>query len=144
MDNSVEIPGYKYYVDPLTGSRPDVFVAFLNIAASPGGRVNGRLTEVSPGELAELDRRERNYARVDVTDGMAGAVGGTVWSYVGTREARDRFTRGLGTGRVVVQEDYYEQVRRAFADAAPDGLADFERLTAPPSCPIIGLRRVDL
>ncbi|HEY5197279.1 MAG TPA: gamma-glutamylcyclotransferase family protein, partial [Solirubrobacteraceae bacterium] len=77
MDNSLDIPGYKYYVDPATGSRPDVFVAFLTISASPGGRVNGALIEVSAGDLVELDRRERNYARVDVTDRLARAADGT-------------------------------------------------------------------
>lgn len=148
MDNGVEIPGYKCYVDPVTGRRPDVFVAFLNITPSPGSLVNGTLSEVSTGELADLDRRERNYARIDVTedvtDGGGGAIGGTVWCYVGTPEARERFARGSGGGRVVIQADYHARVRRAFADAAPGGLREFDRLTAPPTCPIIGLRRVDL
>jgi hypothetical protein len=79
-----------------------------------------------------------------VTDGLAGAVGGTVWAYVGTDEARERFASGLRASRVVIQADYYERVRRAFAGGGPDGLAEFERLTAPPACPIVALRRVDL
>ncbi|HEY5196914.1 MAG TPA: hypothetical protein VIJ51_07790, partial [Solirubrobacteraceae bacterium] len=72
------------------------------------------------------------------------AAGGTVWSYVGTPEARERFADGQRAGRVVIQEDYYEGVTRAFAAAAPGGRAEFERLTARPSCPIVGLRRVAL
>ncbi|MEA2371811.1 MAG: hypothetical protein QOH12_2205 [Solirubrobacteraceae bacterium] len=144
MDNSLDIPGYKCFVDPQTASRPDVFVAFLSISPAPGGRVNGRLIEVSTDDLVELDRRERNYVRVDVTDRLAGAAGGTVWSYVGTPEAHERFAGGLRSGRVVIGDEYYESVRRAFADGAPDGLAEFERLTAPPPCPIVALRRVSL
>ncbi len=144
MDNSLDIPGYKFFVDRRTGSRPDVLVAFLSISAAPGDRVNGRLIEVSPDDLAGLDQRERNYARVDVTARLAGAGVGTVWAYVGRPEARERFAGGLRTGRVVIGDEYYESVRRAFADSGRDGLAEFERVTDPPPCPIVGLRRVAL
>src|SRR3954452_9313466 len=43
MDNSRDLPGYKYYVDPRTGERPRVFVAFLDLAPDPRARVNGVL-----------------------------------------------------------------------------------------------------
>jgi hypothetical protein len=144
MDNGVDLPGYKCFVDPRTGARPDVFVAFLNISPAPGARVNGGLIEVSDDELAALDRRERNYARVDVSDGVLGAAGRPIWAFVGTPEAGERCARGLHTSRLVIQEAYHEAVRRAFADADPRGLGEFDRLTAPPPCPIVALRRVDL
>jgi hypothetical protein len=80
MDNGVDLPGYKCFVDPRTGARPDVFVAFLNISPAPGARVNGGLIEVSDDELAAFDRRERNYARVDVSDGVLGAAGRPIWA----------------------------------------------------------------
>src|SRR6202051_1916397 len=61
MDNSVSLPGYKYYLDAGDSSRPEVFVTFLNLLPAPGHRVNGMLVPVGPEELIELDRRERNY-----------------------------------------------------------------------------------
>ena len=35
MDNSVDLPGYKHYVDP-DGARPDVKVTFLNLVEAAG------------------------------------------------------------------------------------------------------------
>ena len=35
MDNTRDLPGYKYYVAP-DGTRPAVFVAFLDVAAGRG------------------------------------------------------------------------------------------------------------
>jgi hypothetical protein len=144
MDNTVDLPGYKCYVDPRTGRRPDVLVAFLNISPSVGDRVNGTLLEVSAGDLDELDRRERNYDRVDVSAALVPTVTGTVWAYVGKPEACERFASGLRAGRVVVGEDYHAAVRHAFAAAAPGGLAEFDELTVAAPCPIVALRRVDL
>ena len=40
MDNRRDLPGYKWYADQ-SGRRPEVFVAFLDIAECPGGQVNG-------------------------------------------------------------------------------------------------------
>src|SRR5215218_6013856 len=62
MDNRVTIPGYKYYLDE-AGERPEVFVTFLNLVAGDG--VDGVVLEVP--DIAALDARERNYARVEVT-----------------------------------------------------------------------------
>ncbi len=41
MDNSVELPAYKHYLDERGESRPAVFVTFLNLAPAPGEAVNG-------------------------------------------------------------------------------------------------------
>jgi cation transport regulator ChaC len=143
MDNTVDLPGYKHYIDPVTRTRPDVFVTFLNIEPTPGTRVNGSLIEVSSDELAALDARERNYARIDVSAALAAGVDGTVWSYSGTTGGIDRFALGMRTGRAVIQRDYHDLVRRQFAALGPDGLRDFERLTGSPPCPIVDLRRVE-
>ena len=36
MDNREVVPGYKVYVDPATGERPAVEVAYLSITPAPG------------------------------------------------------------------------------------------------------------
>jgi hypothetical protein len=56
MDNAVAIPGYKVYV-AADGSRPDVCVAFLDVAEDPGGCVTGVCMPVDAPALAALDRR---------------------------------------------------------------------------------------
>jgi cation transport regulator ChaC len=145
MDNTVDLPGYKHYVCRRTGVRPAVFVTFLNIEPAPSGEVNGILIDVSAVDLVELDARERNYARVDVSAGVAGRARGTVWAYVGTPAAGARFAAGLRAGRAVVGRDYYDLVRSQFAalDGDGAGLAEFDRLTPSPACPVVELRRVD-
>ena len=137
MDNRRTIPGYKYYVDPETGERPPVRVTFLNVYAAAGS-VNGVALPVSPEELGRLDRRERNYDRIDVTERLDADLGGTVWTYIGSAAARERFE----TGPAVVAQDYFDAIRGDFA--ATGGLEAFERSTDPLTVPLRRLRRVDV
>jgi hypothetical protein len=144
MDNSVSLPGYKYYLDAGDSSRPEVFVTFLNLIAAPGGRVNGMLVPVSAEELLELDRRERNYTRREVTTSIEPAAGGRVWSYFGKPEACRRFAAGLHAARAVVDESYLERVRTGFEALGDNALAEFELSTDPHGCRTLKLLRVDL
>lgn len=144
MDNSVSLPGYKYYLDAEDSSRPEVFVTFLNLVPTPGHRVNGILVPVSAEELVELDRRERNYARREVTTSIEQAAGGRVWSYFGKPEASQRFATGLRAARAVIDESYLERVRAGFEALSDDALAEFERSTDPHGCRTLKLLRVDL
>ena len=128
MDNSVDLPGYKYYVDD-AGERPAVMVTFVNLVEADDS-VNGMVFPVDASELELLDRRERNYERR--------RVGDRLWAYVGIEAALARYEAGPS----VVSREYLELVRAGF-DAAGE-LERFERTTAPPAVPVLGLRRVDL
>jgi hypothetical protein len=129
MDNAVDLPGYKAWLAP-DGSRPALHVAFLDLEAAPGERLEGAL--VAAADLPALDRRERNYRRVDVTDRVAGAPArARVWTYVGLPEARDRLTRARAGGTAVVAEPYLRAVEAAFGPVAVD-------------LPVRRLRRVEL
>ena len=127
MDNTVDLPGYKYYVDATTGERPAVKVAFLDLAPAPHERVHGVVFEVDEERLRELDSRERNYERRMVVSDPP------TYAYIGTPEARERFK----TGPTVVARAYFELVQ-----------SGFERLgcgsSGPPPVPIRDLERVDL
>ena len=138
MDNRRTIPGYKYYVDPDTGERPPVRVTFLNVYPAAEGGVNGIAFPVSAEALAELDGRERNYDRIDVTRQIDADLGGTVWTYLGSDAARERFA----TGPAVVAQDYFDAIRAGFAAAG--GLDAFDRSTDPLTVPLRRLRRVDV
>jgi len=144
MDNSVSLPGYKYYLDAEGSSRPEVFVTFLNLVPAPGHRVNGMLVPVGAEELVELDRRERNYSRREVTTSIEQADGARVWSYFGKPEASQRFAAGLHAARAVIDEAYLERVRAGFEALSDDALAEFERSTDPHGCQTLKLLRVDL
>jgi hypothetical protein len=142
MDNSVDLPGYKYYVDPATAERPAVFVAFLNLVeAADSGAVNGIAFPVSAEELAALDRRERNYERRAVA--LPG-IDGPVWAYVGSAAARARYDGAAARGAAVVDRSYFELVRAGFGKLGADALMRFDQSTDPPPVPVRSLRRVEL
>jgi cation transport regulator ChaC len=141
MDNSRTIPGYKHYVDGATGERRPWFVTFLNLVRDEQARVNGLLFAADASLLEQLDRRERNYERVDVSDAVLEPVDGQVWAYVGLQDAVRRFELGRRTARAVISREYHERVCDDFAGAG--ALQRFEELTDPPSCPILDLRRID-
>lgn len=122
MDNTLTIPGYKYYVDP-AGRRPRVCVTFLNLV--PGGGVHGALLEVD--DFADLDARERQYERVDVSHAVDAP--GPVVAYIGRAEAVARFEAAHARRRAVAQRSYVESM-----------LA----IAAPPALPVLDLTRVDL
>ena len=127
MDNRETIPGYKCYLDE-AGSRPEVYVTFLNLVEGPG--VDGVAIPVD--DFAPLDARERNYARVDVTDAVDADLGGPVYAYHGRDEAVARFEAGHRGGRAVVARAYLDGVRAAFPELAP------------PPLPVRDLTRIDL
>ena len=138
MDNTKDLPGYKYYVDAETGERPPVSVAFLDLAAEEGERVNGVVFPVDDKRLAELDARERNYRRRRVE--LDPPIGGATYAYFGTPEARARFE----TGPTVVARAYLDLVRASFDRLGPSEAALFEASTDPAPVPIGNLERIDL
>jgi hypothetical protein len=140
MDNTVEVPGYKCYLDP-DGARPAVSVCFLDIDLddSPGACVNGVCLPVAAGELAALDRRERNYERIDVSDRLPGAGGARVWAYRGSADGRARFDDGVRAGTAVIHAGYLEAVRTGFRV-----LGEAEWAACAPSLDSGGLRVLEL
>jgi hypothetical protein len=128
MDNRRDLPGYKYYTDE-TGRRPSAFVTFLDVRPwdTDGAAVNGLCLPVGEPELVALDRRERNYERVDISDRVA-ADGARVWAYVGSPEGRGRYDEGRDAGTAVIDATYLRVVDAAFA-----GLGEAEHRRCHPS-----------
>ena len=154
MDNRHDHPGYKYYTDQ-AGRRPVAFVAFLDLRPSPapGATVNGVCVPVTDAELAQLDLREHNYERLDVSD-RVDAGGVRVWAYVGSAAGRDRApTRGRAgsarsTGRAggtaVIDATYVRAVEAAFARLGEDEHRLCRASLAPAGIPVVELTRHDL
>jgi gamma-glutamylcyclotransferase (GGCT)/AIG2-like uncharacterized protein YtfP len=117
MDNTKTIAGYKFYVDPVTGERPAVYVVYLAIRPEPGATVAGELLPVDDALLAALDARERNYDRRDVSEHVELDVGARVWAYLGSEAGRARCAAGRAAGTAVISEGYLASVP---VDAPPD------------------------
>jgi hypothetical protein len=143
MDNTRDLPGYKYFVDARTGERPAVFVSFLNLVRSPGDAVNGVVFPAGE-RLPLFDRRERNYARHDVSRDLDEAFDGPVFAYLGLDDARERFATGVRAGTAVISRAYHDKVRSDFAALGAEALARFDATTDAPAVPLRDLRRVDL
>jgi len=58
----------KHFLDPETGERPRIRVAYLDLHERPGSAVNGLALPVDAKRLSALDAREVNYRRVEVTE----------------------------------------------------------------------------
>ncbi len=123
MDNRVDIPGYKHFVDE-HGGRPAVYVCFLDLRPDPGSTVHGVAIEVD--DLEALDARERNYDRVEVAPGL--------YTYVGSADGRARRDRGLEEGTARISRQYAERVEAGFAALGLPYAVD------PDPCPRADLR----
>lgn len=142
MDNRLDLSGYKYYTDE-RGRRPEVYVAYLDIHEQTQGSVNGVCIPVDEGRLLDLDARERNYERVDVSDHL-GVDGVRIWAYVGSVAGRRRLAEGRALGQAVIDAGYLGLVRNAFRLL---GSAEYEACApslAPGELPVVDLTRVDL
>ena len=143
MDNRDLIPGYKRYVDPRTGRRPALYVAFLDLSADPTGTVNGVCVPITGQRLAELDRRERQYERVNLGARLP-ELGGRVWTYLGSDDGRARRQAGDRAGTTVVARAYRDAVLAGFDALGPGARAAFDLSTDDCGCPVIDLVRHDL
>jgi len=144
MDNRLDIPGYKFYVDSNTGLRPDIYVTFLNVRRSCDSSIAGVLFRVDSEQLAELDRRERNYQRIEITNMLDRPVKGRVWVYVGLPEAEQRFKLGLLSKTAVIDRDYFELICEAYLSQGEEAAADYLATTVKPTVPLMKLKRIDL
>ena len=128
-NNRVTTDAQKHFLDPESGLKPKVAVAYLDIEEAAGEAVNGLAIPVDPNRLAELDLREGNYRRAEVSAAFEPALTHTVFVYHGTEPAR---VRAAENGEhVYVSRQYVERVRRAFTALGPGQLEEYERTTGP-------------
>lgn len=129
MNNWETTDAQKHFLDPESGLKPKLAVAYLDVEEAAGETVNGLAIPVDPDRLAELDLREGNYRRADVSARFEPALAQTVFVYHGTAAARARSAEN--GEHVYVSRQYVERVRRAFAALGPGELAEYERTTGP-------------
>jgi hypothetical protein len=146
MDNSRDLPGYKWYRQRATHDRPRAFVAFLDVVPAAGGAVNGLCIPVDAAALERLDARERNYERVEVTDRIEAPPPGRIWTYVGSAAGRRRLRTGVRERRLLISQEYRDDVEHAFRRLGAEQLAAYRASTAPPpdGSEVVALERIDL
>lgn len=138
-DNARTEPSYKIYLSRRDGSRPAVYVAFVDIVDDPSTSIAGIAIPVDAAALAALDLRERNYDRTDVTGSVTG-VEGRVWTYLGSEAGRERLRRGRASGLAVVSKDYLEKVHDGYRAL---GGVHYERFLASSELNDLPLRDLD-
>jgi hypothetical protein len=134
-DNVHAVPGYKMYLRRSDGSRPAVYVAFVDYVPDEASAVKGIVRAVTRPQLEALDRRERNYDRVEVTGLLEGDFTGRVWAFRGSAAGRERLRVGREQARAVISRDYLEKVRTGLAAIGE---------ACEPDLPVWDLERVDL
>jgi hypothetical protein len=130
MDNSIRIADYKVYEARSEEQKPP-YVSFVNVSQSTASAcVTGIVKPVSLWQLAQLDHRERNYLRIDVTDSIR-FIGPqadhpkrpyTVWTYTASQASHKRFNQLKDLP--VVSQEYYDKYLNAsqrLATVAPAG-----------------------
>ena len=124
----------------------DYTLVALGIVRAADESVNGVIGWVEADELALLDRRERHYDRVDVTDNAtvhgAGEFTDSVAVYFPRQEAVAHYERARDAGRAAIEQRYWDLVDHAFAKFGADALARYRRTTPAPDVPVMDLPRV--
>jgi len=115
-------------------------VISLGLAAASDEQTNGVLVAVTDVELAELDWRERDYERTDISDRItlddgSGSLDGPIVTYVPRAGAVERYERARDDGRAAVRQSYWDLVHAAFGDLGGDHLDRF-LLTPSPDVPV--------
>ena len=136
MDNRVDLPGYKYYVDCNTGNRFDGFVTFINVRPQRNQRIMGILFAVGDRELANLDRRERNYQRINVTNNVDIEVQSPIWTYIGLEQAEKRYQQGLKQSNGTISQAYWNSIHQAYLSLGKKAFANYIRTTDCPEIPV--------
>ncbi|MFK7918965.1 MAG: dephospho-CoA kinase [Ilumatobacter sp.] len=117
----------------------DGVIVALGLEASASESVNGVIASVTDEELANLDRRERNYDRVDVTAQVSTSASGVdnVVAYVPKPAAVDHYVAARDTGRAGIRRTYWNLVDEAFATLGTEQQQRYRETTPEPDVALV-------
>ncbi|WP_019504636.1 gamma-glutamylcyclotransferase family protein [Pleurocapsa sp. PCC 7319] len=141
MDNRLDLPNYKYYIEEQTGNRFNGFVTFLNIRFDQDKTIIGILFRVSEPELENLDQRERNYQRIDITHLINRAIQGKAWVYLGLEQAKNRYHEGLQKNCTAISQEYFDLVNDAYYSLGNCAFSNYLATTDKLEVPTVNLKR---
>ena len=138
MDNRRTLPGYRYFLDPATGERPAVYVAFLDIRPDAGARVDGVVFPARPRRArrarAQLRARARSAGSSTPTSAArCGPTSACPRRASAARPAAARAPRSCGTSTSTRVREGLRRARRA---------GEFDATTDRPGVPVRALREV--
>jgi hypothetical protein len=136
MNNWEASADEKHFVDPESGLKPTLAVAYLDLEEAPAEAVNGLAIPVDAARLRELDAREINYERAEVSAAFEPALAHTVFVYRGTAAARQRSRAGADGIEIYASRQYIERIERAFTALGPGQLDEYQRTTEPLPFPV--------
>ena len=123
----------------------DGTIVALGVVKSSDETVNGIVASVAGDELGNLDRRERNYDRVDVTDLVTvldddgGTVDGVIYTYVPRRTSIEAYETARDNGTAGIRRTYWDQVDAAFAAFSAEQVERYRASTPAPDIPVVDL-----
>lgn len=109
-------------------------VVSLGLAVADTETCNGVIVRVTADELAQLDWRERDYERTDVSDRIRRDDGGRterVMTYVPRASAVERYEAARDRRRAGIRTTYWELVTTAFGELGGDHLDRYAAMPAP-------------
>ena len=128
------------------GATIDYTLVALGVVRAGDESVNGVVGWVEDDELALLDRRERHYHRLDVTDHATVRGGGgrsaPVAVYFPRRHAVEHYERARDRGTAAIEQRYWDLIDHAFAAFGPEARARYHSTTPEPDVPVMVLVRL--
>ncbi len=113
VNNMQQLEGYKYYLDK-NGLRPDIYVTFLNIVRNSNAEILGSVFYINDDKFDVVDKRERNYDRIEINQFLDRKFNDIVWAYVGKEKAVRLYEEGKCCNKSVISKKYYDLVFNAF------------------------------
>ena len=121
---------------------PILGAAELNVYPSKKGRINGILYLITDEDLRGLDKRERGYRRVDVTDKIEEFrfPGGSVYVYVGPSGAPGASSADKGS--YILMKEFRDLVTGACDLRGKKFRDEFDKSTKPCAFPILSYKDI--
>jgi hypothetical protein len=121
---------------------PIIGTAELNIYPKKKGWINGILYLITDEELISIDKRERGYRRVDVTDRIEEFRfrGGKVYVYEGFPESPVAFSADKGA--YILIKEFLDMVTGACDLRGKDFRDEFDKSTRPCAFPVLSYKNV--
>jgi hypothetical protein len=121
---------------------PIIGAAELNIYPKKKGWINGILYLITNDELLSLDKRERGYRRVDVTDRIEEFRfrGGKVYVYEGF--PRSPVASSADKGTYILIKEFLDLVTGACDLRGKDFRDEFDKSTKPCALPVLSYKNI--
>lgn len=119
----------------------DGVIVALGLIESAGDVVNGIIASLTDDELSYLDRRERNYDRVDASALIStdAPLNAPVYVYVPRASSIERYESARDRGVAGVRRTYWDTVDNAFAEFGDEQRDRYRATTPAPDVPVVDI-----